>query len=317
MYFPVADVTVNPILLIVWAIIVGFVFSTVGAAGGILAGIGHITIFKIKNANMIKPMNQFLTIVSPVISTPLYLRERRLVVPVSVVMALGGISGAVLGSWLSHTYLPDMKSYKPFFGIMTYIIALRLWYELTPRFRESQAKVKAATRAFEEKVRELKASGKLNEIREMGVRFEQMGIKNRFTFAGQSFEYNALLPFVVGMLVAVISSSMGVGGGFLLVPFVASWLGFPMFIVAGTVTLSILFTSVTSILNYLNLGSSIDWTLLSFELIGVVIGSYLGPVLSKYIKALYLKGALAVILTYCGTQYVFGDLIFSLTGFKM
>lgn len=317
MYFEIADVTVSPLMLILWSVLTGFVFSSVGAAGGILAGMGHITVFGMKNANMIKPMNQILTTITPIISTPMYLRERRLVVPVALMLGAGGIVGALIGSYLSHTYLADMKNYKPFFGVLTYFIAFRLWYEITPKFREKQQKVKQATKTFEDKVKELKASGKLGEIKEIGVNFKNMGIKNKFTFGGEEFEFNAFVPFAAGLLVAIISASMGVGGGFLLVPFVTSVLGFPMFIVAGTVTLSILITSATSVINYLNMGSVMDYAMLSWEVVGIVIGSYLGVKLSKQIKAIYLKGALAVILTYTGTKYVFGDLILTATGFKM
>lgn len=317
MYFEIAGVTVNPLILILWSVLTGFVFSSVGAAGGILAGMGHITVFGMKNANMIKPMNQILTTVTPIISTPMYLREKRLVVPVALLLAAGGVIGALIGSYLSHTYLADMKNYKPFFGVLTYFIAFRLWYEITPRFRNKQQKVKQATKNFEDKVKELRAAGKLNEIKEIGVNFKQLGIKNKFTFGGEEFEFNAFLPFAAGLLVAIISASMGVGGGFLLVPFVTSVLGFPMFIVAGTVTLSILITSATSVLNYIQMGSAIDYAMLSWEVVGIVIGSYLGVKLSKMIKAVYLKAALAVILTYTGTNYVFGELIFAATGFKM
>jgi uncharacterized membrane protein YfcA len=318
MYFSVADVTVSPVLLILWSIVTGYVFSSVGAAGGILGGIGHISIFGIKNANIVKPMNQILTTVSPVISSPMYIREKRLVIQVSIALAVGGIVGALLGSWLSHSFLSDMGSYKPFFGLVTYIVAARLWYELTPGFRNGQAKVKEATKTFEAKVKELKASGRMSEIKNIGVNFIESGLRNnKFTFAGQTFEYKTVVPFLAGFVVAIISSSMGVGGGFLLVPFISSFMGFPMYIVAGTVALSILITSLASIANYMQLGSTVDYNMLAFELVGIVIGSYLGPKLSKHVKAIYLKGLLAVILTYSGTQYVFGKLIFQLTGFKM
>lgn len=317
MEFTIAGVTVNPIILILWSIFVGYIFSTIGAAGGILAGVGHITIFGMKNANIIKPMNQMLTLVSPVIAAPLYFKERRLVVPAAVALGLGGIIGALLGSWLSHTYLPDMKSYKPLFGAITMFIALRMWYELTPSAREKQQSVKKANQSFEKRVKELKASGKLNELKEIGVNFSQMGINNTFTFGGETFKYNAISPFIAGLIVAIISAALGVGGGFLLVPYLTSILGFPMFIVAGTSVLSILVSSATSIGNYIKMGSSLDWAMLSFELGGVIIGSYLGPIFSKYIKAQYLKIFLAVLLTYIGIGYMFGSIIQGAIGIKI
>jgi hypothetical protein len=304
MEFSVAGVTVNPILLILWSLFVGYVFSTVGAAGGILAGVGHITIFGIKNANMVKPMNQVLTLISPMISSPLYFRERRLVVPAAIALGLGGIVGALIGSYLSHTYLPDMKSYKPFFGAITLFIAVKIWLEMLPSAKEKQQRVKKANKAFEDKVKELKAAGKMNELKEIGVRFSEMGINNTFTFAGETFKYNAISPFLAGLIVAIISAALGVGGGFLLVPYLSSMLGFPMFIVAGTSVLSILVSSATSIANYIRMGSNLDFAMLGFEVVGVIIGSYLGPVLSKYIKGQYLKIFLAVVLTYIGLRYL-------------
>lgn len=304
MEFTVAGVTVNPILLILWSLFVGYVFSTVGAAGGILAGVGHITIFGMKNANMIKPMNQVLTLISPMISAPLYFRERRLVVPAAIALGLGGIVGALIGSYLSATYLPDMKTYKPFFGVITLFIAFKIWSEMLPSTQEKQKTIKKANKAFEDKVKELKAAGKMNELKNIGVQFSELGIKNTFTFAGETFKYNALSPFLAGGIVAIISAALGVGGGFLLVPYLSSMLGFPMFIVAGTSVLSILVSSATSIANYVRMGSSLDFAMLGFEVIGVIIGSYLGPVLSKYIKGQYLKIFLAVVLTYIGLRYL-------------
>ncbi|MCL2336584.1 MAG: sulfite exporter TauE/SafE family protein, partial [Firmicutes bacterium] len=304
MDFTVAGVTVNPILLIVWSLFVGYVFSTVGAAGGILAGVGHISIFGIKNANTIKPMNQVLTVISPIISSPLYFKERRLVVPAAVALGLGGILGAILGSYLSSHYLHNMSSYKPLFGVITLFIAIKIWTELMPAAQAKQKTIQKANKAFEEKVKELKAAGKMNEIKDIGVKFSEMGISNSFTFANETFKYNAVSPFLAGLIVAIISAALGVGGGFLLVPYLSSILGFPMFIVAGTSVLSILVSSLASIANYIRMGSSLDFAMLGFEVIGVIVGSYLGPVLSKYIKGQYLKIFLAVILTYIGVGYL-------------
>ncbi len=44
----------------------GFVFSTVGAAGGILASFGFITVLHIHAANSVKVMSQILVVVSTI-----------------------------------------------------------------------------------------------------------------------------------------------------------------------------------------------------------------------------------------------------------
>lgn len=303
MYFALANVDANPIGLILWGIFVGYVFTSVGAAGGILAGVGHMSIFGLKNANMVKPMNQILTLVSPIVGTPLYVRERRVVIPTAIVLGLGGIVGALIGSSLSHSLLKDMKLFQPYFGLVTLGISFRIAYECTNKFINNQKVVKAANNTFAAKVKELKAIGKLNEIKEIGVKFEKTGIQNKFTFAGQEFTYNAIGVFIAGLLVAILSASLGVGGGFLLVPFMTSVLGFPMYIVAGTSALSILVSSSTSILNYLSMGSSLDFQFLAFELAGVAIGTVVAAKLSKYINARYLKLFLAALLFYIGLKY--------------
>ncbi|MBI4522694.1 MAG: sulfite exporter TauE/SafE family protein, partial [Deltaproteobacteria bacterium] len=76
MEFAVAGVTLNPFIPFLWALFVGLVFSMVGAAGGILAGVGHISLFGLADANMIKPMNQLLVIVSPLVAVPAYWRQQ-------------------------------------------------------------------------------------------------------------------------------------------------------------------------------------------------------------------------------------------------
>jgi len=304
MHFAMAGVDVSPIGLLLWGIFVGYVFTTVGAAGGILAGVGHMSIFGLKKANMIKPMNQILTLVSPIVGTPLYLREKRIVVPTAVALGLGGIVGAMIGSTLSANLLKEMKTFQPYFGFFTLVISFRLFYECTKKFMDSQKKVKEANQVFSAKVKELKALGKLSEIKEIGVNFSKIGIQNTFTFAGQEFKYNAITVFITGLIVAIISASLGVGGGFLLVPFMTSVMGFPMFIVAGTSVLSILVSSTTSIANYLTMGSAIDINFLAFELIGVAIGTVLAARLSKFINARYLKLCLSIILFYIGLKYM-------------
>lgn len=314
MHFPMAGVDANPLALILWGVFVGYIFTTVGAAGGILAGVGHMSIFGLKNANMVKPMNQVLTLVSPIVGSPLYLREKRIVVPTALALGIGGIFGALIGSSLSHTYLKDMATFKPYFGFFTLLIAARLFYECSQRFIDSQKSVKEANQSFAKKVKELKECGKLNELKEIGVNFNQIGLQNTFTFAGQEFRYNALTPFFAGLVVAIISASLGVGGGFLLVPFMTSIMGFPMYIVAGTSVLSILVSSLTSIGNYLKMGSVLDYSFLGFELVGVAIGTVVAAHLSKFINARKLKYFLAFVLFYIGVKYMFGPMIKAATG---
>ena len=111
---------------------------------------------------------------------------------------------------------------------------------------------------------------------------------------------------LAGFLIAFVSAALGVGGGFLLVPYLASWLQLPMFLVAGTSALSVLVASLVSVGNYLYLGVRIDWLLAMVELGGVVVGSLAGPWVSGYMREQWLRLILAVVLFYTGISYAGG-----------
>lgn len=305
MEFAVAGITLHPLIPFFWALFVGLVFSMVGAAGGILAGVGHITLFGIAHANMVKPMNQLLVIASPLIAVPAYLRQGRILPTLGVLLGVGSIFGSIIGSWYSKNYLQEMRHYQPLFGMLVLFIALRLFYETTDYFRQGHGKVRETSRAFEARIKESREGGREGddpEILMTDLSFQRLSI----FFFGQEFACHPGLPVLAGFFVAFISAALGVGGGFLLVPFMASWLELPMFIVAGTSALAVLIASVTSVANYLYLGVQLDWPLALIELAGTVIGSLLGPWVSRYMKERWLRAILALVLLYVGFGYTFG-----------
>ena len=56
MNFEIADIIISPWIPLIWGVLVGFIFSTVGAAGGILASVGLISVLNVQNPNLVKPM---------------------------------------------------------------------------------------------------------------------------------------------------------------------------------------------------------------------------------------------------------------------
>ncbi|MBI4528635.1 MAG: sulfite exporter TauE/SafE family protein [Deltaproteobacteria bacterium] len=307
MIFAVAGISLNPLIPFFWALFVGLIFSTVGAAGGILAGVGHISVFGIADANMIKPMNQLLVIVSPLIAVPVYWRQQRVVLSLGLLLGLGSIFGSVFGSWYSKNYLLEMRQYQPLFGLLVFIISLRLFYECSRRFRDRNSKVREAFKTFESKLRELKGG---KGVRSKKILETSLSLRRqRINFTGYEFSLNPFWPILAGSVVGLIGSALGVGGGFLLVPYLASWLGLPMFIVAGTSALAVLVASVTSVGSYLYLGVKVDWLLAALELSGVVVGSLLGPWVSRYMRERFLRLLLAIVFLYIALGYAFGGWI--------
>jgi len=297
--FEIANINAPVWLPLLWGLFVGFVFSTVGAAGGILASFGLISVLGLQNANMVKPMAQALTLVTPLIAVPIYFKQCRLVISLALILGAGGIFGAIIGSSLSVSHLSDMQLFKSVFGVLVLVIVVQI-----------------ATQLFRKKLpadqHQLRASLNFENLVNQGGTPCAIGVKQNkwsldrihFSFAGEDFDYNPWLPFFTGMGIAVISSTFGVGGGFLLVPFMSIVMRLPMFIIAGTSALAIAIHSISSIANYMRLGVELDYPLLAFLLTGTAIGAFIGPQLSKFLREAWLRGILCIVLLFIGLWYL-------------
>jgi uncharacterized membrane protein YfcA len=301
MYFEVADITASVGLIIGWGMLVGLVFSTVGAAGGILASVGLISIFGIQDPNLVKPMAQTLTLVTPLIAVPLYMRQCRVVYVLAALLGVGGVIGALIGSTLSNVWLADMSAFKPVFAVLVFFIAGQIAWQLLygSAAGDEMSETLRAARNF---MRHINRGGEACDI---GVSHHRITM-NRvlIEFAGETFSFHPLLPLLTGLGIAVLSSALGVGGGFLLVPFMSIIMRLPMYVIAGTSALAIAIHSIASIANYVRLGVQLDYALLAFLLVGVVIGSMIGPMISRRIPEKGLRAFLSAVLFLIGLRYI-------------
>jgi uncharacterized membrane protein YfcA len=301
MSFETAGIVLAVWLPLLWGVLVGLVFSTVGAAGGILASVGLISVMGIQDPNLVKPMAQALTLATPLIAVPGYYRQGRVVFSLAFILGAGGILGALIGSTLSATYLTDIDVFKSIFGVLTLGIALQVLSRLFGHKQKPGTRSERAAAAFEKLVHDG------GSTRTIGVRHRHFSLQRmRFAFAGEQFEYAPWAPFLAGAGIAVLSSALGVGGGFLLVPFMVLLLGLPMFLVAGTAALAIAVSSVTSIGNYIRLGVELDVPLLLLLLAGTVAGAWIGPRLSRHLHERWLQAILGLVLLLIGIRYLGG-----------
>lgn len=301
MTFEIANISASIPLLVAWGILVGLVFSSVGAAGGILASVGLISVFGLQDPNQVKPMAQALTLITPLIAVPLYMRQCRVVYVLAVLLGAGGVVGALIGSSLSSIWLADMSFFKPVFALLVFFIAAQIAWRLL-RQSNSDDEMSSTLRAAETFMRHVKNGGEACDI---GVTHQYLSAsKVVIEFGRQEFCFHPLLPFFTGMGIAILSSALGVGGGFLLVPYMSMILHLPMHVIAGTSALAIMLHSITSIANYVRLGVQLDYALLGLLIVGVAIGSVIGPLLSRHIPEKGLRAFLSVVLLLIGLRYV-------------
>ncbi|MEW9919502.1 TSUP family transporter [Marimonas sp. MJW-29] len=138
--------------LLAWGAFVGIVFSTIGAAGGILASFGLITLFGLVDPNSVKPMAQLLVLAATITFIPGYLRRSRLVLPLGLLLGGGGLVGAYVGSTLSSYYLSDMNTFRPLFGVLTLAIAAQIFWKLYRTHSDAQEAVEKPHANFDHKV---------------------------------------------------------------------------------------------------------------------------------------------------------------------
>ena len=129
--------SVNLILAFCWALWVGWIFSTVGAFGGVMAGVGHMTVHGLgayaksfgktplnkSVTDSVRASNQMLAGLSAVISTFSYYRMKRLVLPLGFALGLGSIVGAFGAVSLTAGKL-NFSSYQGYFGLFVLVLGL-------------------------------------------------------------------------------------------------------------------------------------------------------------------------------------------------
>ncbi|MBU1397945.1 MAG: sulfite exporter TauE/SafE family protein [Proteobacteria bacterium] len=304
---------INLFVAFIWAVWVGWVFSTVGAFGGIMAGVGHISIFGLgayaktfKDSapelnkfitDSIRVSNQWLVGLSAMVSSANYAKQKRLIIPLGLCLGMGSLIAAFL---VVYTTMGKIKfsEYQGYFGLIVFIIGAFMVYEMTPKGQAGKKNAKAAAKAFEDTIKEK------GDITAQGVTTQGFNMKRiEISFFGQTFGFSPIWAFVGGFFISAISSFIGVGGGFLYVPFLASVVGLPMFVAAGTSALAVLISMVLSIFNFMIKGVTVDWLMIGVELVGIFIGPMVGPRTGKYIPEKGLKWFFIVLACYVGLDY--------------
>lgn len=291
----------NPLWIIIGAIIVGAYFSMIGAAGGMLMAAFQVMVVQtagplgIDSANVLRSSNVALTLFSPLGSFYRYaVVERRVAWPVGLSFGVGILLGSIwLGKYATQ-YLP-MKTYKEWLAVLVVLMGIRTLQELSPKVMEKRKNIKAMVKKFNDEVAKAKAEGRSAEMGK--IEPVKAGITDyRFKFWGEEFTINPLLFGLLGLFIGIVSRSFGIGGGFLLVPAMTTLGALPMYVAVPISLIGTCFSSIGSFIGYMMNGYWPDLWLGISIIIGGFVGGMLGSRLQKLFSEKVLKWTLAITL---------------------
>ncbi len=276
-YLPIAEMSVNIFLILGMGGAVGFLSGLFGVGGGFLMTPLLIFIGVPPPVAVGTEANQIVA--SSVSGVLAHWRRANVDFKMGFVLLLGGFVGSSLGVIL-FKYLQNLGqldlviklSYVIFLGIIGFLM---LWESSRTIIRSRSA---AARR------------GKLHQHNWFH------GLPFKMRFRKSKLYISAILPFLIGATVGVLSAIMGVGGGFIMVPAMIYLLGMPTALAIGTSLFQIIFvTANVTFLQALTV-QTVDILLAVLLLTGAVIGAQFGSKYSVRMKGEQLRALLALLV---------------------
>jgi uncharacterized membrane protein YfcA len=280
-YLPIAQVQINIFTLLILSFAVGFLSGIFGIGGGflmtpILIFLGIPAAFAVSNV-----ANNILGISVSGATTHWY--KKTLDYKMGIMIVLGGLMGSIIGIEI-FKYLSEI-------GNINIIIALAYIYLLAI----------IGTIIFIEGVRELNALKKKIIIKKkLHTHYWIHGLPFRMRFSKSKLYESALTPIILGFLVGIFASIMGIGGAFLMVPAMIYLIGMPTKLIPGTSLFVTIFITAFVVVGHALHFNSIDISLVSFLLFGSIIGLHLGLKVAERLNASEYKALLALLLIVFG-----------------
>ena len=277
-YLPIAELSVNLFVLLAMGAAVGFLSGMFGVGGGFL--ITPLLIFY-----NIPPAIAVATGANQVIASSFsgalsHMKRGTLDFKLGTVLLGGGIVGSTVGIYV-FTLLRSLGQLDLFISLL-YVVMLGTVGGLM--LVES---VNALRRARDGAAPTLKKPGQHNWI-------HRLPLKMRFR---ASKLFVSVIPVIgLGAGVGFLSSIMGVGGGFIMVPALIYLLKVPTNVVVGTSLFQIIFVAAYTTIVHASTNYTVDVVLAFMLMIGGVAGAQYGAKAGQRLRGEQLRALLALLV---------------------
>ncbi len=277
-YLPIAEMSVNVLVLLAMGAAVGFLSGMFGVGGGFL--ITPLLIFY-----NIPPAIAVATGANQVIASSFsgalaHFKRGTLDFKLGTVLLVGGIAGSTIGIYL-FTLLRAVGQVDLIISI-TYVVFLGTVGGLM--LVES---VNAIRRSKDGGQQSLKRPGQHNWI-------HRLPLKMRFR---ASKLFVSVIPVLgLGAGIGLLSSIMGVGGGFIMVPALIYLLKVPTNVVVGTSLFQIIFVAAFTTIVHAGTNQTVDIMLAFVLMVGGVAGAQYGAKAGQRLRGEQLRALLAILV---------------------
>lgn len=276
-YLPIAEMSVNALLVLALGGAVGFLSGLFGVGGGFL--MTPLLIFLgVPPAVAVGTQSNQLVAAS-VSGVLAHWRRNNVDLKMGWVMLVGGTGGTAIGvvvfgvlQRLGQIDVVISLSYVAFLGAIGALMLVESARALLRRRRPGQR-------------------------RKLHKHIWLHGLPFKMRFPRSRLYVSALLPGGIGFVGGLLVAIMGIGGGFMLVPAMIYLLGMPTAMVAGTSLFQIIFSTAIATFLHAALNQTVDVVLALLMLVGGVIGAQFGTRASAYLRAdqtRFLLGLLVV-----------------------
>jgi len=280
-YLPIAELSVNVVLLLGLGGLIGFLSGIFGVGGGFL--MTPLLIF-IGVPPPVAVATQANNVVASSISGVIaHFRRGNVDVRMGIVLLAGGLVGSTAGvrifKLLREIGQIDLVINLSYAVMLAVVGVLMSW--------EGASAIVRRRRQMPQ--RPLHLHGWAHRL-PLKVRFPRSRLY-----------ISALVPLVIGVAIGVLSAIMGVGGGFILVPAMIYLIGMPTSVVIGTSLFQIVFVAANVTFLQAVQNQTVDVVLALLLLLGSVIGAQYGSHMATRLPGDLLRILLGVVvIATCG-----------------
>ncbi|MHC4458333.1 MAG: sulfite exporter TauE/SafE family protein, partial [Planctomycetota bacterium] len=226
----------------------------------------------------------------------------------------GAVLGSPIGPFIRVYYLDDPKPFKAIIGTALFLMSVHLIVQVTPWYLRRTARQRAFKDKFDQIIKErIKAgqapSGLPDDFRITTV--EKSITKVTIGYWGETQTFNVPVMVLIGFIVGVVASALGVGGGFMLVPILVTFFGLPMYVLVAATIPFVIVLSLTGLFSYAVIVpwlteamTAPDWSFGLFVACGAIFGAWLASKTQRFIPEMLLKPMLGVVTAIVGALYM-------------